>query len=149
MALDFNKFAAKGNEFIKHLATELDYPDDTARAGRVLRAVLHALRDQLTLEESVQLIAQFPMFLKAVYVQSWNPHKEHKRIRRLEEFYNEIRRIDKQTARFDFHKDKDIEKAIRVVFQVLQKYVSTGELKDIKAVLPKDLKPIVNLITIT
>ena len=30
---------------------ELDYPEDTARAGRVLRSILHALRHQLTVEE--------------------------------------------------------------------------------------------------
>jgi uncharacterized protein (DUF2267 family) len=48
MALDFNKFAKDGTKFIKELAKELGYPEDTARAGRVLRSILQALRNQLT-----------------------------------------------------------------------------------------------------
>ena len=87
MALNFNKFAADGNEFIKLLARELGYPKDLKRASRVLRSVLHAFRNQLTIEESVQLIAQFPMFLKAVYVQNWTLHKKGRKPKNLKDFY--------------------------------------------------------------
>lgn len=144
MALDFNKFAKKGNEFINELAEELGYPENTKKAGRVLRAILHALRDQITIEESVQLLAQFPMFLKAVYVDNWSLHKNKKRIKHLEDFFHEIREIDKRTAQYDFNTDDDIDNALIVIFIVLRKYISLGELEDIKAVLPKELKSILN-----
>ena len=62
----------------------------------------------------------------------------------MDEFFHEIRKIDKQTASYDFKTDDEIDIAIAVVFMSLRKYVSLGELEDIKAVLPKDLKVIVN-----
>jgi uncharacterized protein (DUF2267 family) len=144
MALDFNKFANEGTQFVKELAKELGYPEDTARAGRVLRSILHALRNQLTTEESVQLLAQFPMFLKAVYVQNWKLHRTDKKAKRLEQFFQEIRALDKQAAQYDFKTDEDIDKALAVVFMALRKHISLGELEDMKAVLPKDLKIIFN-----
>lgn len=144
MALNFNKFAAKGNEFMKDLSRELGYPEDIPKAGRVLRSILHALRSQLTVEESVQLIAQFPMFLKAVYVENWTLHKNKTKIKHLKDFFDDIRKNDTPTAQHDFHTDDDLYNAIGVVFIVLRKYVSLGEMEDIKSVLPKELKPILN-----
>ncbi|MBI2279468.1 MAG: DUF2267 domain-containing protein [Bacteroidetes bacterium] len=144
MALNFDKIAIKGNEFLKDLAKELGYPEDTNKAGRVLKAILHALRNQLTVEESVQLMAQFPLFLKAVYVENWSLRKQDNKPRNMTEFIHEIKKINKQTAQHDFKTDDDVDHAIAVVFMSLRKYVSLGELEDIKAVLPKDLKLIVN-----
>ena len=144
MALNFNKMATKGNEFMKDLSKELGYPEDINRAGRVFKAILHVLRDQLTVEESVQMMAQLPIFLKGVYVESWSLHKNSKKPKHLADFYHEIRRIDKKTALYDFKTDDEIDNAISVVFMSLRRYVSLGEFEDIKAVLPKDLKCIVN-----
>ncbi len=147
MALNFNKIAANGNEFMSDFAQELGYPEDIPRAGRVLKSILHALRNQLTIEESIQMVSQFPMFLKAVYVENWTLRKKSKKPKHLKEFYNEIRKIDNRTAQYDFQTDDEIDNAIGVVFMSLRRYVSLGELEDIKAVLPKDLKHIVNNVT--
>jgi uncharacterized protein (DUF2267 family) len=147
MALNFNKIAAKGNEFMNDLARELSYPEDSKRAGRVLKSILHALRNQLTTEESVQLMAQLPLFLKAVYVENWTLRKNDKKPKKIEDFFHEIRKIDKQTAVYDFKTDDDIDNAISVVFMSLRRYVSLGEMEDIKAVLPKNLKYMVNNVT--
>lgn len=144
MALNFDKIAIKGNEFLKDLAKELGYPEDTNKASRVLKSILYALRNQLTVEESVQLMAQFPLFLKAVYVENWSLRKQDNKPRNMTEFIHEIKKINKQTAQHDFKTDDDVDNAIAVVFMSLRKYVSLGELEDIKAVLPKDLKLIVN-----
>lgn len=145
MALDFNSYAAKGNAFINELSNELGYPEDKEKAGRVLRSILHALRDQLTIEESLQLLAQLPMFMKAVYVDNWSLRAVPKdKPKHDEEFFNRIREINGLTAQNDFPTDDEVDNAIGVVFIVLRKYVSLGQLEDIKAVLPKDLKYIVN-----
>lgn len=68
MALNFNQYAAEGNTFMKAYAKELRLTGDYDKAGRILSTVLHGLREMITTEESLQLIAQLPMFLKAVYV---------------------------------------------------------------------------------
>ena len=144
MALNFDKFSAEGKAFMKKLAKELGYPKDTEKAGRVLQSILHAFRNQLTVEESIQLIAQFPMFLKAVYVNNWHLSYSHPKINHVEEFLLEVCYIDRPTFQIDFPKDEDIETAISVVIMALRKYVSLGELEDIRAHLPKELKPLLN-----
>ena len=64
MSLDFEKYAVKGNEFVRLVAEELDVSLD--KAGRIIRAVFHALRNRRSHEESFQLLVQLPMSLKGV-----------------------------------------------------------------------------------
>ncbi len=143
MTLDFNKFAAEGNEFLNTLAKELGYPQDRNRAARVLRSVLHTLRDILPPEENMQLLAQLPMFLKGVYVEEWRLKKD-KDVRTMEQFIKRARKYDRFSAGRDFETNEDAEGAARTIFIALHKYISLGELEDIKAVLPKELKSMVN-----
>ena len=139
MSLDFEKFAQKGNEFLNEIARELGHAHDKDKAGRKLRAILHGMRDQITLEESIQLIAQLPMFLKAIYVDNWGLNKKNK-INHLNEFIKVVKKYDPNTADLDFINDDEILIATEVIFFVLQKYISEGEMEHIKAVLPMDLK---------
>ena len=76
MALNFNQFAAEANAFLKKYTKEMNLDNDKEKAGRILSSILHALRDVISPQESLQLIAQFPMFLKAVYVNGWTSHKK-------------------------------------------------------------------------
>lgn len=144
MALNFNKYSSEGQIFLKELARQLQSPEDTSKAGRVLVSVLHALRNQLTPEESIQMLAQFPMFLKSVYVLNWDLHPVRKKIHHFDEFINEIKEIHGAVAVRDFEKDEEIEQAVNAVFMLLRKYISLGELEDIKAILPKELKAMLN-----
>ncbi|MFI5185289.1 MAG: hypothetical protein ACHQF0_01040 [Chitinophagales bacterium] len=48
MSLDFEKSAAKGNEMLNMLAEDLKVPRD--KAGRILRAVLYAMRSRIKSE---------------------------------------------------------------------------------------------------
>ena len=78
MALNFNHFAAEAITFLKEYSKEMNLATNTGKAGRILSSILNALRDVISTEESIQLIAQFPMFLKAVYVNGWTTHKKEK-----------------------------------------------------------------------
>jgi len=142
MSLDFDKYAAKGNEFLNMLAEDLKMPHD--KAGRILRAVLHAMRNRISVDESFQVIAQLPMALKAVYVDQWDPWHSFRRIHQVEQFIDEVRRYDKATAAMDFGDDESAKLAIKAVFRTLNHYLSDGELRDIIAILPKDMKDFVS-----
>lgn len=141
MSIDFEKYAAKGNELINRLSQELDLPRDSA--ARILRSVLHALRNRLTIEESFQMIAQLPMALKGVYVDGWQPGKVFKRIHYLEDFIEEVKKEDGRTANYDFDNTENSKHAIKAVFKTLNYYLSDGEMNDMIAVLPKELKEFV------
>lgn len=140
MPLDFDKFAKKGNQFLNEIAKELGHANDKAKAGRKLRAILHSIRDQITVEESIQLIAQLPMFLKAIYVENWKIRKNKVRVKHLNDYIKEVKKYESNLADFDFINDDEILIATEVVFFVLKKYISEGEMEDIIAVLPKELK---------
>lgn len=142
MALNFNQFATEANTFLKEYTKEMDLVDDTEKAGRILSSILHGLRDVISIEESLQLIAQFPMFLKAVYVNGWSIHKRD-RIKNMTEFIDLVRKFDGVTSVHDFESDEVAENYIDTTFILLRKYISLGEMEDIRTELPKDLKSMV------
>lgn len=142
MSLNFEKYAAKGNEFVHLVKEELNVPAD--KAGRIIRAVFHALRNRLTHEESFQLMAQLPMALKGVYVDGWKFTKGYNRISHLEDFLNEVRQEDAGIAGYDFGNDLKAKVAVAVVFKTLNCFVSEGEMNDIMAVLPEEIKKFIH-----
>lgn len=142
MALNFIQFAAEANTFLKKYAKEMNLADDTEKAGRILSATLHALRDVITTEESLQLISQFPMFLKAVYVNGWTIQKRQK-IKTMPEFIDLVRKHDGVTSVHDFESDELAENYLDTTFIVLRQYISLGELEDLRTVLPKNLKSMI------
>lgn len=142
MTLNFNRFAAEGTSFLKEYTKGLNLANDTDKAGRILTSILHGLREIISTNESLQLIAQFPMFLKAVYVNGWSSHQK-KRAKNMEEFIDLIREFNGVTAFHDFENDEIAENYINTTFILLRRYISLGELEDIRSELPKDLKSIV------
>lgn len=142
MALNFNKFATEANTFLKEYSKALSLTDDTEKAGRILSSILHGLRDVVSTQESLQLIAQFPMFLKAVYVNGWTLHKKAK-IKNMTEFIDVVRAYDGVTSINDFKSDEIAENYIDTTFIVLRKYISLGEMEDLRSELPKDLKSMI------
>lgn len=141
MALNFNQFALEANTFIKVYSKKLNI-NDIEKSGRILSSILHALRDVISMEESLNLIAQFPMFLKAVYVNGWTFHKK-KKIKSISEFIELIRKYDGVTSLHDFESDEQAENYIFGTFVQLRKYISLGELEDIRTELPRDLKSMI------
>jgi uncharacterized protein (DUF2267 family) len=142
MSLNFNQFAAEANTFLKLYTKELNLGNDTEQGGRILSSILHGLREVISVEESLQLIAQFPMFLKAVYVNGWSPRKK-KRIKSMTDFIDLVREFNGKTSLYDFESDEIAENYIKSTFMVLRKHISLGELEDIRTELPKDLKSMV------
>ncbi|WP_340065910.1 DUF2267 domain-containing protein [Ascidiimonas aurantiaca] len=143
MALNFTKFAQEGNSFLKEYTHAHNLGDDTEKAGRILAAILHGLRDIISINESLQLIAQFPMFLKAVYVNGWSPVSKKPRVKSISQFIDLVREHNGVTSVNDFGSDELASRYIDTTFIILRKYISLGELEDIRTELPKDLKSMV------
>ena len=100
---------------------------------RALRSTLHALRDRLTVDEVAQLGAQLPMLLRGLYYEGWDPTGKPIRVRHKDEF---LVRIANALA----NDDVDAEEAARAVFQVLANRITSGEMKDIKHILPTSVR---------
>lgn len=146
MALNFNQYAAEGNTFLKDYTKQMDLGDDRDKAGRIFTAVMHALRDIIPAEESLQFIAQLPMFLKAVYVNGWNIKKKKPKVKNMTDFLDLVREHDWPAAVNDFeYSDEVAERYVSTTFIYLRKYVSLGEMEDIRDSLPKGLKSLIYL----
>jgi uncharacterized protein (DUF2267 family) len=140
--LHFNKYVQDGEQFIREIAEETNTPWDMIHAFRILRAVLHTLRNRLTPVTSLQLIAQFPMLIKAVYVDGWKISDEIKTLRHLGDFIEAVREEGAAGLVHDFVTDLEVQKAIRAVFTVIKRHVSEGEINDVLATLPAELRPL-------
>jgi len=140
MAINFNQYAAEANGFLKEYAEQIDLTEDPEKAARILSAVLQGLREIISVEESLQLISQFPMFLKAVYVNGWTTNKTKTKVKHMPQFVDLVRSFDGGTSNYDFVSDELAEHYINTTFFALRKYVSAGELQDIKDNLSKQLK---------
>ena len=107
---------------------------DRQQAYRILRAVLIALRDRLTVEEATDLGAQLPMLVRGFYYEQWNPAKSPTRERKLEEFLARVAENTQEAV------DGNPEPLARAVFHVLSKHVTEGETSDVKSNLPEDIR---------
>jgi len=140
MAINFNQYALEANSFIKEYAEQIDMAEDHGKATGILTAVLHGLREIISVEESLQLISQFPMFLKAVYVNGWSINKTKTKVKYMPQFVDLVRSFDGAASNNDFVSDEIAEHYINTTFFALRKYVSAGELQDIRDNLSKNLK---------
>lgn len=121
------------NEWLKQLAERLDWPD-TQRSYRLLRAVLHAVRDWLNVNEAAHLGAQLPLLVRGIYYEGWHPAGTPVSDRGKDAFLARI------TRQFDNDPLEDAEVAVGAVFWLLDTRVTEGEIHDVKHALPKALR---------
>jgi len=121
------------NIWLKELAEALGV-DDRRYAYRVLRAVLHTLRDRLTVDEAAQLAAQLPELIRGIYYEGWDPSGTpatyHDVGDFLERVEHEARGLGETEASF----------AVTATAQVLRRHVSQGEFDDVLAMLPPGVR---------
>lgn len=143
--MNFEKYVEKGNLFLKELSEEIGVPGDKDRAGRILRTILHVLRDRLTVDESFDLLSQLPMCIKAIYIDGWKPKPvPDKSIKTVDEFISAVIEHDRRAAGKDFGNEEHTLQMIKAVFKVIKNHVSDGEIQDIKGDLPEHLKKLVD-----
>jgi uncharacterized protein (DUF2267 family) len=104
------------------------------RAYRLLKAVLHALRDWLPHEEAADLAAQLPTQLRGAYYEHWRPATTPVKHRKRADF---LARID---AAFAADPLPDTAAAVTAVFDVLSEKISMGEVGDLRGSLPEEIR---------
>jgi len=144
----FAHFAEKGNEFMEVLAERMGSPADADHAFRVLKAVLHTLRDHIPVSVSLHFISALPLAIKAVYVDGWKPGKKKRSLRHKEDLLAEIRRQESPLmAAHDLKGNAYTASMIAAVWETLQLYISEGEQADFLSVLPSNIRTFLNEIT--
>jgi uncharacterized protein (DUF2267 family) len=123
----------KAREWIDDVGAELG-TDDGREAFRALRAVLHAVRDRIGVNETAQLAAQLPELIRGVFYENWVPSRVPETYRDREEF---LRRITREAHLGGQTESSYV--AVAVV-RVLARHVSEGEMEDVMAGLPAELR---------
>jgi uncharacterized protein (DUF2267 family) len=112
---------------------------DRQYAYRVLRAVLHTLRDRLTPDEAADLAAQLPTLIRGIYYEDWRPSRTPLDIHDVSGFLGQV------AIRGQLAGETEASHAVSAVAHVLQHHVSAGEIDDVQAVLPERLRPLLAL----
>lgn len=129
----FRNPVAKANGWINEIAKRLKHGDKN-ESLQTLRAVLHALRDRLTVGEAAQLSAQLPLVIRGIFFENFRPNAMPVRRGGVDEFLTEVgNHLPRQTGR-------ELKRAVQVVFDVLSHHVSQGEVEDVGAILPTELR---------
>jgi uncharacterized protein (DUF2267 family) len=72
----FHMTIEKSNRVLHDIEQVYGWPKERrTQSYAALRAIMHALRDRLTVNEAVQLGAQLPILLRGVYYDGWAPSK--------------------------------------------------------------------------
>ena len=108
--------------------------DNKQRAYRLLRAVLHAVRDHLGPGEAAQLAAQMPVIIRGIYYDGWNPSKTPVKERSKAGFLAQVEPA--------FRTDPlgDAEAAVAAVFDVLDNRISEGEMQHVRASFSRHIR---------
>ncbi len=122
----------KTNQLLLDIEAEFGWKDKK-QAYAALKAILHSLRDRLSVNEAVDLGSQLPMLVRGFYYEGWKPAKVPVKMNKSEFF---LLVIDKLGQPFG----TTVEDLIRRVLKILSRYVAEGEFEDLKSTLPKDMK---------
>ena len=123
----------KANIWLRDMAAELGSADRN-QAYRELRAVLHTLRDRLTVDEAAQLAAQLPLLIRGIYYDGWDPSRTPMRYHDAHEFLARVREEAKLAG------ETEASFAVGAAARVLRAHVSEGEFEDVVRVLPEPVR---------
>jgi uncharacterized protein (DUF2267 family) len=121
------------NRWLGELAADLE--GGRGDAYRALRAVLHALRDHVNVDEAAQLGAQLPELIRGIYYAGWVPS-------RTPAAADAKAFLDRVAREALLAGDTEAAFTAAAVMRTLRRHVSAGELEDVLAQLPGDLRAV-------
>lgn len=123
-------------EWLKDLASRPPFETED-QAYSYLRAVLHALRDRLTVEQVAHLASQLPMVVRGFYYEGWRPSLAPNDFHTQQEFFDHVEESLGGTTPAT---RIDTVAATHAVLGLLEDRVDEGELRHVKSQLPEDIR---------
>ena len=119
--------------WINDLDARLEW-NNKPRSYRLLKAVLHAVRDWLPVNEAVDLGAQLPGLLRGAYYEQWRPSATPVKKRGKDDFLRHVL----QHFRNDplEHPDREITEVLRL----LTSRITSGEVEHVRHTMPEDIR---------
>jgi uncharacterized protein (DUF2267 family) len=126
-----NKTIQNTMEWLHGIKAELGWEDDE-RVYEATRAVLHAIRDRLPVEDAVQFSAQLPILLKGVFFDQYDPTGKPLKVRTKEEFY--------ELVRSDFDGFLNAEEAVEGVLRGMRHKLPEESFNDVRDNMPEGIR---------
>ena len=122
------------NIWLKEIMDAEAVGPDRQVAWRVLGAVLHTLRDRLSVDQVAHLGAELPIVIRGLYYDQWHPAGKPGRERRADEFVARVNEELRDT------RSVDPDDAARAVFRTMSRHVSAGQIDKVRQSLPEDIR---------
>lgn len=137
----FDKHINEANAYIKALAEELGHPEDTRQTIRLVRSVLHCIRERISISESLDLLSQLPMMLKALYVEQWVYHeKPPLQYNDLEGLAEAVEAEQARLGERSFDWPEPTEDLVKIVAASLRQYLTDGQAIHIIEQMPEEVR---------
>lgn len=121
--INFDALAKRDGGLIKEVKKNL-FIVDSSKAGLIISRILHTIRRSFTFSESAEFISRLPDYLKVIYVTKWKPSEEKFQLKHLDEFTEEVLRLDGESEQRVFHKEVDALTAVITVLKALNRHVN-------------------------
>lgn len=109
------------------------------QAYAYLRAVLHAVRDRLTVEEAAHFASELPMLVRGFYYEGWRPAlAPDKKRKTVEDFLDAV----KESLHDQFTPVSDVAVAVSAVLELLTERMDEGLIRHARGQMPKDMQAI-------
>lgn len=132
----FESTLQKSHVWLKRLNETLGW-EDQHRSYVILRAVLQALRDRLTIEGTAKFGAQLPMLIRGFYYEGWVPAHAPIKIRSKDDFIDLVRDyLGSSNLSFE----NNLEEIVVKVFRVLREQIGEAEIKHISETVPHPIR---------
>ena len=125
----------KTNTWLHGISSNLHTRDERV-AYHALRAVLHALRDRMSVDEAAAFGAQLPMLVRGLYYEGWHPHGKPLRIRHGQQFLELVSAYLNDDAEVAL----DPKPALDAVMDELKAQIDPGEMLKMLQSLPVELQ---------
>jgi len=122
---------SKTRQWLKEIEQELGMTNPN-EAYRALRAVLHAIRDRLPVHECSEFASQLPIMITGLYYTGWTPVDKPVKTRSMDEFMD--------TVAAQLPKGMDPMRVTRGVISVIERHVTSGEMKDVRRNFPEKMR---------
>lgn len=121
------------HEWINELTERLEWSSHKD-ALHLLRLTLTSVRDHISHSEVAQFAAQLPLLIRGMFYEGWKPSVTPSKNRKVADF---IARIEAEVGNVVDYRGSD---DIKTVFKLLNARISDGEIADVRAGLPEDIR---------
>jgi uncharacterized protein (DUF2267 family) len=125
----------KAHVWLNELQAKLGSQDERL-AYHVLRAVLHAIRDRMHVEQVASLGAQLPLLIRGIYYEGWHPHGKPLHVHDAQAFLELVSAYLARDSEFLLNEQR----VVSAVFQVLQAHLAPGEIDSVLNAMPTSIQ---------